>query len=61
MIYLGVALAIVLFAVIMVAPKRFKYRLDYVYLNVNWYKWLFWLCEWCYFPLLFNIAWVGNC
>jgi len=28
---------------------------------VLWYKWLFWLCEWCYFPILFNIVWIGNC
>ncbi len=52
-------LLIVLTALIYMA--RLRYRLEYVTNWICWYKWLFWLCEWVMLPLMFNIAWLGNC
>lgn len=40
---------------------KLRFRLENVYMSICWYKWLFWLCELAMMPLMFNIAWLGNC
>lgn len=41
--------------------SKLRYRLENVYKTFCWYKWLFWVCEWCMLPLLFNVVWLANC
>lgn len=59
----GFLAAAVLLALIslLVQQKTVKFRLENTYSNVYWLKWLFWLVEISFVPLLFNISWYGNC
>lgn len=45
----------------MICCTKLRYRLDNVYKDVCWYKWLFWMCELVMVPMMFNVAWLGNC
>lgn len=42
--------------------KRLKYRMEFTYVDsCNWFRWIYWLLEILYVPLLVNAAWCGNC
>jgi len=42
--------------------KRLKYRMEFTYVNeCNWFRWIYWLLELLYVPLLVNATWSGNC
>lgn len=45
----------------MICCTKLRYRLENVYKDVCWYKWLFWCCELMMVPFMFNVAWLGNC
>lgn len=59
--YLAASIIIFMGAFFLIVNKTFKFRLENVYTRICWYKWLFWLIEWLYFPLLFNTVWNANC
>lgn len=55
-ILVGIALAS------MRCRKRLKYRMEFTYVDqCNWYRWIYWLLEILYVPLLVNATWCGNC
>lgn len=58
--FLGAAVLLGLVSLV-VQQKTLKFRLENTYSNVYWLKWLFWLVEISFVPLLFNISWYGNC
>jgi hypothetical protein len=48
-------------SIFLICFKKLRFRLENVYKNICWYKWLFWLCELVMLPLMFNVAWLANC
>ena len=61
-IYLGALMLVVAILSFMNCKRRLKYRLEFTYSkSINWFRWVFWLVEALYLPLLANAAWAGNC
>lgn len=39
-----------------------KYRMEFVHVRTcNWLRHIFWVIELLYLPLVFSLAWTGNC
>ena len=60
-VYLIISGGFFLFFTVFGTWKLLKYRLEEVHTSVNWYRWMFWGAELCYFPLIFNLSWSANC
>jgi hypothetical protein len=61
-IYLGALLVLIAILSYMNCKRRLKYRLEFTYSkSINWFRWVFWLVEALYLPVLANAAWAGNC
>jgi hypothetical protein len=45
----------------LICCTKLRFRLENVYKNFCWYKWLFWFCELTMLPVMFNVAWLANC
>lgn len=41
--------------------KWFKFRIQNEHKKINWYRWLFWIAEIAYVPILFNLSWSADC
>jgi hypothetical protein len=54
-------LGVLIISLFFIYAKLIRFVLEYNLKFFCWYKWGFWFCEIVYLPLMFNIAWLGNC
>lgn len=59
--FLAAMLGLLILSIYFIYSYKLRFRLENVYKSICWYKWLFWVCEWSMLPLMFNVAWFGNC
>jgi len=59
--FLAGLLGLMLVSIFLIFCTKLRFRLENVYKDVCWYKWLFWICELTMLPLMFNVAWLANC
>lgn len=59
--FLGVSILVAFFWLVVLKSTWIRFRLDTVHTRVNWRRWWYLATELLYFPLIFNMAWLGNC